>query len=87
MEDASGEYSGPTTPKIPRGKRLCLGSPGASAEAMTEEQSRVLKAVLSGTNVFFTGSAGTGKSYLLKKIISALPPNATAVTASTGFVY
>ncbi|XP_053995462.1 ATP-dependent DNA helicase PIF1 [Hylaeus anthracinus] len=51
---------------------------------ITEEQSKVLNAVVSGKNVFFTGSAGTGKSFLLKKIIAALPPDATMATASTG---
>lgn len=51
---------------------------------LTEEQNMVLSAVLSGKNVFFTGSAGTGKSFLLRKIISALPPDATISTASTG---
>jgi len=36
-------------------------------------------------NVFFTGAAGTGKSYLLKTIIHNLPPHpATVVTGSTG---
>ncbi|XP_013787138.1 ATP-dependent DNA helicase PIF1-like [Limulus polyphemus] len=51
---------------------------------LTTEQKHVLKAVMSGKNLFFTGSAGTGKSYLLKRIISALPPNHTVATASTG---
>ncbi|XP_076765651.1 pif1 DNA helicase [Xylocopa sonorina] len=51
---------------------------------MTEEQSRILEAVLSGKNIFFTGSAGTGKSYLLRRIIAALPPEVTMATASTG---
>lgn len=37
-----------------------------------------------GESLFFTGSAGTGKSYLLKFIISRLPPETTFVTASTG---
>ncbi|KAH9529892.1 DNA helicase [Dermatophagoides farinae] len=51
---------------------------------LTDDQSKVVSAVLNGQNVFFTGSAGTGKSYLLKFIISRLPPNSTFVTASTG---
>lgn len=37
-----------------------------------------------GESVFFTGSAGTGKSFLLRKVISILPPDGTVVTASTG---
>ncbi|XP_022916296.2 ATP-dependent DNA helicase PIF1 [Onthophagus taurus] len=53
-------------------------------EALNEEQKRILDVCLSGVNVFFTGSAGTGKSYLLKKIISSLPPDVTVATASTG---
>lgn len=51
---------------------------------LTNEQANVLKAVLHGESLFFTGSAGTGKSYLLKFIISRLAPNTTFVTASTG---
>ncbi|XP_053325483.1 ATP-dependent DNA helicase PIF1 [Spea bombifrons] len=51
---------------------------------LSTEQSLVLNTVLSGKNVFFTGSAGTGKSYLLKRIIGALPPKSTFATASTG---
>uniref|UniRef100_A0A1A9ZRW9 ATP-dependent DNA helicase n=1 Tax=Glossina pallidipes TaxID=7398 RepID=A0A1A9ZRW9_GLOPL len=46
------------------------------------EQMEVLQA--SGKNVFFTGSAGTGKSFLFRKIISAFPPDGTVPTASTG---
>nr|XP_056701009.1 ATP-dependent DNA helicase PIF1 [Euleptes europaea] len=55
-----------------------------SRATLTQEQSMVLNAVLSGKNVFFTGSAGTGKSFLLKKIVASLPPNSTYATASTG---
>lgn len=43
-----------------------------------------MSAVMSGRNVFFTGSAGTGKSFLLKRILSALAPDTTYATASTG---
>ena len=55
-----------------------------NATNLTDDQSKVVSAVLHGQSVFFTGSAGTGKSYLLKFIISRLPPDSTFVTASTG---
>ncbi|XP_070195917.1 ATP-dependent DNA helicase PIF1-like [Littorina saxatilis] len=51
---------------------------------LNKEQNAVLQAVMSGKSVFFTGSAGTGKSFLLKRIIGALPPQHTFATASTG---
>uniref|UniRef100_A0A673JF78 ATP-dependent DNA helicase PIF1 n=1 Tax=Sinocyclocheilus rhinocerous TaxID=307959 RepID=A0A673JF78_9TELE len=51
---------------------------------LSKEQTAVVNAVLSGKNVFFTGSAGTGKSFLLKRIIGSLPPKSTYATASTG---
>ncbi|XP_040534298.1 ATP-dependent DNA helicase PIF1 isoform X2 [Gallus gallus] len=51
---------------------------------LSVEQEAVLGAVRSGKSVFFTGCAGTGKSFLLKKIVGSLPPNSTYATASTG---
>ncbi|GBM62453.1 ATP-dependent DNA helicase PIF1 [Araneus ventricosus] len=51
---------------------------------LTTEQKNVMSAVMSGRNVFFTGSAGTGKSFLLKRILGALAPENTFATASTG---
>ncbi|XP_076122874.1 ATP-dependent DNA helicase PIF1 [Alosa pseudoharengus] len=56
----------------------------SSGRKLSKEQLAVLNAVLSGKNVFFTGSAGTGKSFLLKRIIGSLPPKSTYATASTG---
>ena len=56
----------------------CAGLP------LSTEQKKVLEMVKLGESVFFTGSAGTGKSYLLKRIISSLPPDTTFATASTG---
>ena len=75
------ENSTTTTPKIPRAKKL-FANP--TVGEMTEEQSKILECIMGGKNVFFTGSAGTGKSFLLKKIIAALPPDVTMATASTG---
>lgn len=58
---------------------------------LSEEQRGILKAVVDeGKSVFFTGSAGTGKSVLMKQIITKLrdkyvrEPDRVAVTASTG---
>ncbi|TBU30429.1 hypothetical protein BD311DRAFT_226934 [Dichomitus squalens] len=59
--------------------------------ALNTEQRRVLQMVVDeGKNVFFTGAAGSGKSLLLRAIISALRkkynknPAVISVTASTG---
>ncbi|KAB5591226.1 DNA repair and recombination protein pif1 [Ceratobasidium theobromae] len=56
------------------------------APRLSQEQEHVLNKVLEGESVFFTGSAGTGKSVLLRAIIQALggPSDEVAVTASTG---
>ncbi|XP_008834524.1 ATP-dependent DNA helicase PIF1 isoform X1 [Nannospalax galili] len=51
---------------------------------LSEEQAAVLRMALKGQSIFFTGSAGTGKSYLLKRILGSLPPTGTVATASTG---
>jgi ATP-dependent DNA helicase PIF1 len=58
---------------------------------LSEEQRAVLDAVVDqGKSIFFTGSAGTGKSVLMREIIKKLreryrrEPDRVAVTASTG---
>ncbi|KXN81113.1 ATP-dependent DNA helicase PIF1 [Leucoagaricus sp. SymC.cos] len=56
---------------------------------LSPEQARVYERVKAGKNVFFTGSAGTGKSVLLREIIKLKRnllyyPEAVAITASTG---
>lgn len=55
---------------------------------LSREQQRVIDLALKGKSLFFTGSAGTGKSVLLKEMIKALKqkymPGEVAVTASTG---
>lgn len=52
--------------------------------SLNSEQSAVARAALNGSSLFFTGSAGTGKTHLLKYITERLPPQSTVVTASTG---
>ena len=55
---------------------------------LTADQQLALDAVKRGQNVFLTGSAGTGKSYVLRHLIAALKRRhgnrAVHVTASTG---
>lgn len=57
-------------------------------EPLSSEQQRVLDTVLQGKNVFLTGSAGTGKSFLLRRCIHTLKrrngSNRVAVVAPTG---
>lgn len=57
---------------------------------LSEEQRQIIEIVNQGRSVFFTGSAGTGKSVLMRAIIAKLrdlhhkEPDRVAVTASTG---
>lgn len=54
---------------------------------LSQEQQEVANLVLRGHNIFYTGSAGTGKSFLLKHIVKILNQKfgtGVAVTASTG---
>ncbi|XP_077253978.1 uncharacterized protein LOC143892943 isoform X2 [Tasmannia lanceolata] len=59
-----------------------------STLTLSKQQAEVLKAVAQGRSVFITGSAGTGKSFLLKYAIRVLKeihqPQHVFVTASTG---
>ncbi|KAI6023920.1 PIF1-like helicase-domain-containing protein [Pisolithus microcarpus] len=57
---------------------------------LSQEQTQILQLVEEGKSLFYTGSAGTGKSVLLREIIKSLrkrynkSPDAIAITASTG---
>lgn len=50
---------------------------------LTDEQRNVCQAALRGESFFFTGGAGTGKSFLLQQLLRLLPQDVTAVTAPT----
>ncbi|NXJ73682.1 PIF1 helicase, partial [Trogon melanurus] len=74
-------------PRSPSAPSLVLQVPRAERRPparLSAEQEAVLGAVRSGKSIFFTGCAGTGKSFLLKKIVGSLPPKSTYATASTG---
>ncbi|CAD6195583.1 unnamed protein product [Caenorhabditis auriculariae] len=52
---------------------------------LSPEQKNVVRLVVQlKQNVFFTGSAGTGKSLILRRIIEMLPAQTTFITAATG---
>ena len=70
------EHSGPA--------RRRLSSLSSFEMNLIPEQMTVINAIRAGKSVFFTGSARTGKSYLLKRLITMLPPQSTFITASTG---
>ncbi|TPX77514.1 hypothetical protein CcCBS67573_g01230 [Chytriomyces confervae] len=65
-----------------------LGVVNESAVQLTREQTEVLSFVSGGESVFYTGSAGTGKSVLMREIIRVLKLSKTrdqiAITAPTG---
>ena len=73
---------------IPRKKLMITSNnvtkPAKTSVKLNKSQLSVLNAIKCGQSVFITGSGGTGKSLLLKKIIGLLPPHNTFVTASTG---
>lgn len=59
-----------------------------TAICLSEEQIKILELIKKGKSVFFTGSAGTGKSVLLRSVIKSLKQkygsDKVAITASTG---
>ena len=68
----------PTSVKRPRKTGL---------ESLSPSQRKVFDAAMSGKSLFFTGEAGTGKSYLLEVIVSHMRASGESniyVTASTG---
>lgn len=54
------------------------------AKLCTEQKEVLKRVVVEKQSCFFTGSAGTGKSFLLQEIIKCLPDETTAATSATG---
>lgn len=102
---ASGQFQtdsnpGPSAHILPDQTMPADGQPldATHAEAVTvapgepelsEEQKKVLNRIMKGESIFFTGSAGVGKSVLTRAIIRTLREvypirNQVAVTATTG---
>ena len=52
--------------------------------SLTRSQQSLVDMARSGSSFFFTGCAGTGKTFTMRSIIDALPPSVTFVTALTG---
>jgi sigma54-dependent transcription regulator len=71
-------------------KLSTLTSTAASVASCSPEQRRILDLVSDGKNVFFTGPAGVGKSFVMKQIIELFKSQGKKemsdffVTASTG---
>jgi ATP-dependent DNA helicase PIF1 len=51
---------------------------------LSPEQSHALELLRSGENVFLTGGAGSGKSYLIRHFMQELDPKQVPILASTG---
>lgn len=58
----------------------------ASDVRLSDEQKRILDAVMGGRNIFYTGPAGTGKSFMLEYIVNSLKKQSKIIylTAPTG---
>ena len=60
-------------------------SSGLSSRSLSKDQYRVYKLAKAGKSVFFTGPAGTGKSYLIHFLVTkAFKNKHVSVTATTG---
>jgi len=76
--------------KAPSKTTAKITSKSSGSISLSQEQNYILKLAQEGKSLFYTGSAGTGKSVLLREIIKTLHkkyvsvPDAVAVTASTG---
>lgn len=87
--DMAGQWQPPATTPGGDVKASVVVTPAPGEPVLSEEQLAVLERVIRGESIFFTGSAGVGKSVLTRAIIKALGaifphPQEVAVTATTG---
>ncbi|KAH6915956.1 PIF1-like helicase-domain-containing protein [Coprinopsis sp. MPI-PUGE-AT-0042] len=90
LPNKSRSTSQATSASTSQGKVSATTQKKVASVFLSQEQTQILKLVQEGESVFYTGSAGTGKSVLLREIIKVLKkkyfktPDAVAMTASTG---
>lgn len=84
-----GDYHGTSVTSVTAAPPVVVPAPPPVIDPamLTSEQRQAAERALRGENLFFTGAAGTGKSFLLRYIIQELErtcPNQVAITAPTG---
>jgi ATP-dependent DNA helicase PIF1 len=81
LEELAGDHDedikDPTAPKARRKKEAHLAD-------LSPEQAKALEILQSGENVFVTGGAGSGKSFLLRHFMRDLDSKVFPILASTG---
>ena len=82
-----GNQINSNTIKVPDSQELSVQRPTLEVE-LSPEQANILALCESGSNVFFTGMGGTGKTFLMKRIVERLKKmhgnNAVVTVAPTG---
>ncbi|RHY57026.1 hypothetical protein DYB30_008616 [Aphanomyces astaci] len=71
-------------PQAKAKRTTIIDKPVAKKARTTSTSTNVLQAIQKKENVFFTGRAGTGKSFLLGHIRRAMPKQGLFLTATTG---
>jgi ATP-dependent DNA helicase PIF1 len=64
--------------------RIAAATKAVNVDELSPEQRRVFNLAVAGHSLFFSGGAGTGKSFVLRKILEALPREGTVATGPTG---
>lgn len=79
--DEAGEKAREAAKKLPDDAVVDSHDPND----LTEGQQTIVATVLEGKNVFFTGSAGTGKSHVLRICVDAIRRNLASRTGNTEY--